>query len=115
MAAADAVVVAADGGAEEATDMNTMIANWIRFLAVAALALLVAGCNKPPAGTFETPEQAVQALDGLLGKHDQAGVETVFGPGSMEMFSSGDDNEDADYFSLMRRNLAALRKALGCR
>ena len=71
-----------------------MIGNGIRLIVLAACALLLTSCSKPPAGTFETPEQAVQALAAVIGTHDTARVEELFGPGSMKMFQSGDENQD---------------------
>lgn len=62
--------------------------------AVAGLLLLASGCARHEPGTFATPEQAVETLDGLIGSEDERRVEEVFGPGSLELFSTGDHNED---------------------
>lgn len=61
--------------------------------AAAGLLLLASGCANEP-GTFATPEQAVETLDDLIGSEDDRRVEEVFGPGSVELFSTGDHNED---------------------
>jgi len=63
-------------------------------LAVSVLLLLLIACPRPEPGTYATPEDAVAALDDLIGSEDEARIEEVFGPGSVELFSSGDRNED---------------------
>jgi hypothetical protein len=68
---------------------------WIsRGLALLTLCLLVSGCARQDPGLFETPEAAMQALADLIGQHDDQRTEAIFGPGSTELFRSGD--EDAD-------------------
>jgi len=55
-----------------------------------------AGCaSSEPAGFLE-PEQAVLALATILESHDEAEFERIFGPGSLELFRSGDDVADRD-------------------
>ena len=64
---------------------------------VAALAALIA-CSPPPAGTYSTPEEAVQAIADLAGSGDAKKAEEIFGPGGVEFLKSGDeaaDREDA--------------------
>lgn len=63
-------------------------------LTLLALCLLVSGCSRQDPGLFETPEAAVQALADLIGQHDQQRIEAIFGPGSYELFRSGDDVAD---------------------
>ncbi len=63
------------------------------IVGAAGLLLLAAGCSREP-GTFATPEKAVAALDELIGSEDTRAVEEMFGPGSAELFSTGDRNED---------------------
>ncbi len=60
---------------------------------------LVSACNKQPSQVvFDTPEAAIQALSDLIGQRDDQRIEQVFGPGSLDMFLSGDDQADrADY------------------
>jgi hypothetical protein len=65
-----------------------------RGLAVLALWLFLSGCARQDPGLFETPEAAVQAVAELIGQHDDQRTEAIFGPGSIELFQSGD--EDAD-------------------
>ena len=65
----------------------------------AGLLLLLAGCGRPEPGTFATPEEAIQAVAGLVGTGDEQKIEEIFGPGSVDLFRSGDpvaDREDAE-------------------
>lgn len=53
--------------------------------------------GKPPTGKpFPTPQAAMEAVGELLGKHDEARVEEVFGPGATEVLWSGDDVADKE-------------------
>jgi zinc transport system substrate-binding protein len=89
----------------------------------------------PIAGITPDSEPSPARLAELRDLVDREGVTTVFAetladPAIAETLATeagvqvavldpveglGDDNEDADYFSLMRANLSALRKANGCR
>jgi hypothetical protein len=62
--------------------------------ALAALFLLVPGCKRPEPGTYATPDEAVQALNAIIGTRDNPQTEVMFGPGSVDMFRSGDDEAD---------------------
>ena len=69
----------------------------LRLGLVAALAALV-GCAHAPAGTYATPEDAVQAIAEIAGTGDTAKAEEIFGPSGTELLQSGDeaaDREDA--------------------
>jgi hypothetical protein len=64
---------------------------------VLILAACVA-CSRPPAGTYASPEDAVQAIADLAGTGDTAKAEEIFGAGGAELLRSGDeaaDREDA--------------------
>src|SRR5512139_2976840 len=61
---------------------------------IAGLLLPLSACSRPEPGTFATPEEAVHALHEVAGTGDQAKVEAVFGPGSLELLQSGDPDED---------------------
>lgn len=74
--------------------MNTHTQWFVRGLALLILSLLVSGCARKDPGLFETPEAAVQAVHDLIGQGDTERIEAIFGPGSAEMFSSGDDDAD---------------------
>jgi hypothetical protein len=53
--------------------------------------------DAPPTGKpFPTPQAAMAEVDDLLGKHDKARVEEVFGVGATEVLWSGDDIEDRE-------------------
>ena len=66
-------------------------------------AILLAGlaaCRKAPPGTFETPEQAVEALNAALAEEGPEDLEVLFGPGSIEHLRSGDpvaDRQDVEH------------------
>lgn len=63
---------------------------------LAGLVLLATGCQRPEPGTFATPEEAVQALDNLAGTGDERRAEEMFGPGSLDIFRSGDAADDRE-------------------
>src|SRR5688572_3780797 len=66
------------------------------FGAVVLCAL--AACAPAPAGTYSTPEEAVQALADLAGSGDMKKAEEMFGADGVELLQSGDpvaDREDA--------------------
>ena len=60
------------------------------------LCLHLAACSKTTQGpvVFETPEAAVSELAALIESHDDARIEAVFGEGSLELFRSGDEEDD---------------------
>ena len=73
------------------------------FLIRSAIVLLFIGltsaCDRsqPAASTaavFDTPDAAVAELAVLLEEHRDADIEHVFGPGSLDMFRSGDTEAD---------------------
>src|SRR5262245_57159714 len=49
-----------------------------------------------PGRVFPTPEAAMSALSDVLGQHDQAKLEDLFGPGATDVLWSGDDVADVD-------------------
>jgi hypothetical protein len=78
----------------------TMTATQLRnfcltLIQLAALTALV-GCSRPPAGTFATPEEAVQAIADLAGTGDTARAEEIFGAGGAELIQSGDEADDRE-------------------
>jgi hypothetical protein len=62
----------------------------LALVGLAALLTLLA-CSRAPKGTFETPEEAMQAIAEIAGKRDTARIVEIFGPDGPEMFSSGDE------------------------
>lgn len=60
----------------------------------AGLLLLLPGCRRAEPGTYATPEEAVKALDSLVGTRDEPLTEEIFGKGSVEIFRSGDEDQD---------------------
>lgn len=65
-----------------------------RATALVALSLLALGCARTPPGRFAQPADAAKALHDIIGKGDVKLVEAVFGPGSHDMFESGDEVAD---------------------
>jgi hypothetical protein len=71
-----------------------------RLLFVTAF-LILAGCSEQQEGqstesslAFATPEEAVAALAAAAEKHDVVELGRLFGPGTAELLSSGDEVED---------------------
>jgi hypothetical protein len=64
-------------------------------IVVVSLLPTVACKQAPPPGTFATPEEAVATVNAVAGTGDTKRVEEIFGPGSMDMFQSGDPGQDA--------------------
>lgn len=64
--------------------------------ALAALFLLIPSCKRAEPGTYATPEEAVQALNAIIGTRDNPQTEVMFGPGSVDLFRSGDDAADRE-------------------
>jgi hypothetical protein len=67
-------------------------------LAEVVVLAALAACSPAPAGTYSTPEKAVQALADLAGTGDSKKSEDVFGADGWELLQSGDeaaDREDA--------------------
>ena len=69
--------------------------SWLTLVGVLILAALAA-CSRAPAGTFETPEAAVQALGELAGSGDFKKAEEMFGADGVELLKSGDDAADRE-------------------
>ena len=71
--------------------------NIARFAFAASLAVLVlpfAGCRRAEPGTYASPEEAIQAAHNLIGPADDEEIEAIFGPGSADLFRSGDPAAD---------------------
>jgi hypothetical protein len=69
---------------------------WRDLGLVLAVVVAFAACARAPKGTFATPEEAIQAIADIAGKHDTERVVEMFGPGGPEMLSSGDEHADAE-------------------
>jgi len=72
-------------------------------LASILLAILVSACSKPSQEVFDSPEAAIQTVAGLIGHGTVEQVEQVFGPGSADMFRSGDEETDRKDFDRVKR------------
>lgn len=67
----------------------------LRLFGVAVL-IALAACARAPAGTYSTPEEAVQALGELAGSGDFKKAEVMFGADGVELLKSGDDAADRE-------------------
>lgn len=67
------------------------------FLVVLSTLLLVTACKQQPSqAVFDTPEAAIAALADLIGQNDEQRLEQLFGPGSADLFQSGDEFADRE-------------------
>jgi hypothetical protein len=100
--------VAAGGGTSGATTMRTTTI--LRFSgpsAAAVLLLLAAACRKPDPGSFATPQEASAALASLAGSHDEKRTIELFGPDSLDLFRTGDAEEDRREAEQVKAMMAA--------
>lgn len=65
-----------------------------KLLSLAAALVLLMACQGPEPGTFASPEEAVQAVADLIGSGDEKKTNEIFGPGSADLFKSGDETAD---------------------
>lgn len=83
--------------------MNIKIMRKLIAPAALLLAVLVSSCNQQSSQTiFESPEAAIQTLNELIGEYNDQRVEQVFGPGSLDMFRSGDDKADREDYQRVK-------------
>ncbi|MGH8034364.1 MAG: DUF2950 family protein, partial [Lysobacterales bacterium] len=75
-------------------------------IVVIILALILAACAKQSPTVFDTPEAAIQTLSDLITNFDAERVEEAFGPGSLDMFSSGDAEQDHRDFGRVNELIA---------
>jgi hypothetical protein len=81
--------------------------NTILLAALFLTALLSAcGAQQQSTAVFDSPEAAVQALSDLIGQEEDQRVEQVFGPGSLDMLRSGDDEADREDFQRVKDMIA---------
>jgi hypothetical protein len=70
------------------------------ILALLAVCVSLLGCAKEQSPVvFETPEAAVQDLAGLISRSDVERMEQVFGPESLDVLLSGDDEADREDYA----------------
>jgi hypothetical protein len=77
------------------TTLTTRTLRLFALLGATGLAVATVACKKAEPGTFATPQEAGAALASLAGSHDDKRTEEMFGPGSMDLFRSGDPEEDS--------------------
>jgi len=67
------------------------------------LMVLLSACQQQQSQTvFDTPEAAIQTVSELIGNYDEQRIEQVFGPGSADMFLSGDADADQQDFQRVK-------------
>jgi len=72
-------------------------------LGILVLMVVLSACKQQQStAVFDTPDAAIQALSELIGNNDEQRVEQVFGPGSMDMFRSGDADADRKDFQRVK-------------
>jgi len=71
-------------------------------LASLLLTIALSACNQPGQEVFDSPEAAIQALSDLISQNDDQQTERVFGPGSVQMFRSGDAEADREDFGRVK-------------
>lgn len=87
--------------------MTTYFGRLACFLGILLLWLCGVGASQAAQQTFATPEAAIAALHALIGAHDEAAVERIFGEGSSELFRSGDDAADEEDYQRVKAMIAA--------
>jgi len=76
--------------------MNILNKRSTLFLIVGLILVLLSSCKQESQMVFDTPEAAIQTLSELIGTNDDQRVEQVFGPGSLDLFRSGDMDADRE-------------------
>lgn len=78
--------------------MNTALhpRNFCLPFAAAAILATLAACSPAPAGTYKTPEEAVQAVADLVGTGDMKKWEEMFGASGVDLLQSGDEDADRE-------------------
>lgn len=75
---------------------SNRISHFAGAACLTGLLLLTPGCKRAEPGTYATPTEAVQALNEIVGTRDNPKTEVMFGPGSVDLFRSGDDAADIE-------------------
>lgn len=71
-------------------------------LAGLLLMILLSACSQPSQEVFDSPEAAILTLSELIGQNNDQRTEQVFGPGSVQMFRSGDAEADREDFGRVK-------------
>ena len=77
------------------------------LFAAAGLILFATSCKRAEPGTFATPQEASAALASLAGTGDEKRTLELFGPGSLDLFQTGDPEEDRREAQQVREMMAA--------
>lgn len=83
--------------------MNIHIKQNYVFPVVLCIMVMATACKQQSSQhVFDTPEAAIQTVSELIGQGDDQRIEQVFGPGSADMFKSGDDAADREDFQRVK-------------
>jgi len=83
--------------------MNSNMKRITIFLIVGLILALVSACKQQQTQTvFDTPQAAIQTLSELIGQNDDQRTEQIFGPGSLDMFHSGDAEADREDYQRVK-------------
>lgn len=83
--------------------MNIHIKQNYVFPVVFCIMVMATACKQQSSQiVFDTPEVAIHTVSELIGQGDDQRIEQVFGPGSVDMFKSGDDAADREDFQRVR-------------
>lgn len=83
--------------------MNINIKQTYIFPVVLCIMVMATACKQQSSQlVFDTPEAAIQTVSELIGQGDDQRIEQVFGPGSADMFKSGDDAADREDFQRVK-------------
>ena len=77
------------------------------LLAAAGLVLTATACKRIEPGTFATPQEASTALASLAGSGDEKRTLEMFGPDSLDLFRTGDAEEDRREAQQVKEMMAA--------
>jgi hypothetical protein len=87
--------------------MNLHIRQTYVFLLALCIMVMAIACKQQPTQlVFASPEAAVQALSDLIGQSNAERADQIFGPGSMEVLLSGDEDADLEDYQRVREMIA---------
>lgn len=83
--------------------MNLHIKRNTILLTAVMMLVLLSACQKQQSQViFDTPDAAIQTLSELIGQNDDQRTEQIFGPGSIDMFHSGDVDADREDYQRVK-------------
>lgn len=83
--------------------MNLTVTRNTILLTIGLMLVLISACKPQQSQqVFDTPEAAIQTMSDLIGQNDDQRTEQVFGPGSVDMFHSGDVEADREDYQRVK-------------